>query len=268
MGIRFLCPNGHKLNVKADLAGMRGSCPQCGVRLVIPSENGDTGEVVAVAPQQVVRTGAAAAAAVAAMGWYIRTAAGEQFGPATADEFRALITAGRVTPDTPIWRDGWPAWKHARDVPDELPAPLAAVPLPSAPTAPPIPKINIPPIPEPPSNPVVASPLVVDPALAATSVAITPPAALGNDAALIANSIEPDQVDSTSGAYIAQRQRAKRKQVTLAILMLIAVLILAVVLAFVLTSNLGGEEETPATTPAPVASSSSQHFTTHESELT
>jgi hypothetical protein len=37
MGIRFLCPNGHKLNVKADLAGKRGSCPECGAKLVIPT---------------------------------------------------------------------------------------------------------------------------------------------------------------------------------------------------------------------------------------
>lgn len=39
MGIRFLCPNGHKLNVKAFLAGQRGICPHCGERFVIPSES-------------------------------------------------------------------------------------------------------------------------------------------------------------------------------------------------------------------------------------
>lgn len=36
MGIRFFCPNGHKLNVKEHLAGKAGFCPECGVRLVIP----------------------------------------------------------------------------------------------------------------------------------------------------------------------------------------------------------------------------------------
>ena len=35
MGIRFFCPNGHKLNVKEHLAGKTGFCPECGVRLVI-----------------------------------------------------------------------------------------------------------------------------------------------------------------------------------------------------------------------------------------
>jgi len=36
MGIRFACPNGHKLNVKEHLAGKRGICPNCGAKFVIP----------------------------------------------------------------------------------------------------------------------------------------------------------------------------------------------------------------------------------------
>jgi hypothetical protein len=36
MGIRFLCPNGHKLNVKSFLAGKRGVCPECGTSVDIP----------------------------------------------------------------------------------------------------------------------------------------------------------------------------------------------------------------------------------------
>ncbi len=39
MGIRFFCPNGHKLNVKEHLAGKAGFCPECGVRLVIPYQS-------------------------------------------------------------------------------------------------------------------------------------------------------------------------------------------------------------------------------------
>ena len=38
MGIRFYCPSGHRLNVKAFLAGKRGICPQCGVKVRIPEE--------------------------------------------------------------------------------------------------------------------------------------------------------------------------------------------------------------------------------------
>jgi hypothetical protein len=39
MGIRFFCPNGHKLNVKEQQAGQRGKCPKCGVKLLIPQES-------------------------------------------------------------------------------------------------------------------------------------------------------------------------------------------------------------------------------------
>ncbi len=39
MGIRFLCPNGHRLNVKSFLAGKRGICPHCNARFEIPLES-------------------------------------------------------------------------------------------------------------------------------------------------------------------------------------------------------------------------------------
>jgi hypothetical protein len=39
MGIKFHCPNGHKLNVKAFLAGKKGVCPKCGTRLRIPDSS-------------------------------------------------------------------------------------------------------------------------------------------------------------------------------------------------------------------------------------
>lgn len=39
MGIRFLCPNGHKLNVKSFLAGKRAICPDCGARVLVPFPN-------------------------------------------------------------------------------------------------------------------------------------------------------------------------------------------------------------------------------------
>ena len=39
MGIRFFCPNGHKLNVKEFQAGRRGICPFCGVRTLIPTQS-------------------------------------------------------------------------------------------------------------------------------------------------------------------------------------------------------------------------------------
>jgi hypothetical protein len=39
MGIRFNCPNGHKLNVKDFQAGRRGICPYCGAKFVIPTQS-------------------------------------------------------------------------------------------------------------------------------------------------------------------------------------------------------------------------------------
>jgi hypothetical protein len=42
MGIRFSCPNGHRLNVKEFLAGKRGICPQCGSKFVIPAASEST----------------------------------------------------------------------------------------------------------------------------------------------------------------------------------------------------------------------------------
>ncbi|MDO4575065.1 MAG: DUF4339 domain-containing protein [Planctomycetia bacterium] len=39
MGIRFYCPNGHKLNVKEFQAGQRGMCPRCGASMTIPLES-------------------------------------------------------------------------------------------------------------------------------------------------------------------------------------------------------------------------------------
>lgn len=40
MGVRFECPAGHKLHVKAELAGKRGICPECGAKFVVPSFSG------------------------------------------------------------------------------------------------------------------------------------------------------------------------------------------------------------------------------------
>jgi hypothetical protein len=42
MGIRLTCPNGHKLHVKAFLAGKRGICPHCGISFLIPLDHGLT----------------------------------------------------------------------------------------------------------------------------------------------------------------------------------------------------------------------------------
>jgi len=48
MGIRFLCQAcGHKLNVKAFLAGKRGICPKCGAKVNIPKEEPEAATLTA-----------------------------------------------------------------------------------------------------------------------------------------------------------------------------------------------------------------------------
>src|SRR3989304_4109209 len=142
MGIRFLCPNGHKLNVKADLAGKRASCPECGAKLVIPPASAEPAAAIVIDPSP--------ADAV----WHLRTASGEPLGPATAAQFCDWIAAGRVTGDTYVWRDGWAEWKLARDATDALPMPVAAPPVAAPPPAASV--VAVPPTPPPPPQPIAS----------------------------------------------------------------------------------------------------------------
>ena len=151
MGIRFTCPNGHKLNVKSFLAGKKGICPHCGVKLDIPQDSqidvaGDTspeGIAASVAPAE-TETTASAAAPTATMAippepssenqppavgtvsdpisespeaiWYVRPSSGGQYGPASGEVMCKWIDEGRVANDSLVWRQGWPDWKPAEDL--------------------------------------------------------------------------------------------------------------------------------------------------------
>jgi len=63
MGIRFYCPNGHKLNVKSFLAGKRGFCPDCGTKLLIPDVSTDSNSGSGNVPQMAAPAGASDQAA-------------------------------------------------------------------------------------------------------------------------------------------------------------------------------------------------------------
>lgn len=39
MAIRFICPQGHQLTVPEERAGMRGTCPRCKCRVVVPMQD-------------------------------------------------------------------------------------------------------------------------------------------------------------------------------------------------------------------------------------
>jgi hypothetical protein len=145
MGIRFYCPNGHKLNVKDFQAGRNGLCPVCGTAMQIPREStrpssrdaekrsrrGQTGVAtdVAVAPAPVAPPVATSSSAPAAtrgaadpsveagdVVWYVRPSAGGQFGPAAAEVMRTWLGEGRVGSDALVWREGWRDWREAGHV--------------------------------------------------------------------------------------------------------------------------------------------------------
>ncbi len=45
--------------------------------------------------------------------WYVRPAAGGQFGPAGGEVMRQWIAQRRVGSDSLVWREGWPEWQRA-----------------------------------------------------------------------------------------------------------------------------------------------------------
>jgi hypothetical protein len=139
MGIRFFCPNGHKLNVKDFQAGQIGFCPFCGVKMPIPLESTrlstrqqraiqkGAGVVAGPASQTMARQAAWPAPAnrvapgdpLAEAGdvvWYVHPPSGGQFGPAAANVIRAWITEGRIGANSLVWHEGWPEWQMAGDV--------------------------------------------------------------------------------------------------------------------------------------------------------
>ena len=146
MGIRFLCPNGHKLNVKAFLAGERGICPQCDAKFLVPRESGAQVEAideVAVTsvgqdlppPAPSLPPAPPAETPATETAWHVRMASGEQFGPANDEVMRDWIAEGRVPVDCWVWRTGWPEWKPGGQAITLLNGP-AALTMPTVPPEP------------------------------------------------------------------------------------------------------------------------------------
>jgi hypothetical protein len=150
MGIKFLCPNGHKLHVKSFLSGKKAICPKCGARVTVPAENqsaaanpssaadGSSADLLASdvegakefsaigSAQRVVGSEVSAAqstvsppspsdpiAEAPSAVWYVRPASGGQFGPASGEIMRSWINEGRVGASSLVWRAGWPEWRSA-----------------------------------------------------------------------------------------------------------------------------------------------------------
>ena len=168
MGIRCYCPNGHKLNVKAEQAGMVGICPKCGARFQIPFEstrvsshkeespssaeesapsvqNSDSPagqprpsfpETETAAPAAGPNPAEIPAAAEPqddnSESWYIQGGDNREYGPVTLSVIRSWIAEHRVAAATLVWKKGWPDWKEARLVFSEF---SASPPPPPAETA-------------------------------------------------------------------------------------------------------------------------------------
>jgi len=116
MGIRFSCSNGHKLNVKAELAGRKGRCPECGVSVQIPHES-NTAEPKKDEPVPPISALLSDPNAV----WYLQVPHGPQYGPATGAVFETWIKERRVSPNMLVWKEGWERWIEAKNVfPDLL----------------------------------------------------------------------------------------------------------------------------------------------------
>jgi hypothetical protein len=140
VGIRFHCPNGHKLNVKSFLAGKRGICPKCGVKLVIPAESESDSDVLTADPVaspsaelQGAQRGSATSTVPTVSNasdathaeedahWFLCPPTGGQYGPVNRQTMDEWIAEGRVTGDSLVWRNGWPDWQTADKVFSTLP---------------------------------------------------------------------------------------------------------------------------------------------------
>jgi len=96
MGIRFYCPNGHKLNVKEFQAGRRGICPYCGARTEIPTRSTRKSSK----EERAARRAAALAARAAAAG--SGPQAGGPASAGTSDTAAAEAPAGPVPTEMPV----------------------------------------------------------------------------------------------------------------------------------------------------------------------
>ncbi len=161
MGIRFACHHcDHSLNIKQELAGRVGTCPDCRQRFRIPltdsthslaveSEAVTTAPAVPSTPTTAAASGAIESQAPAKRElpataaqssplddaeaqWFVRPPAGGQYGPADGPTLRQWISEHRVTPGTLVWRTGWSHWLTAREALPDVVKPAGDVPPASA----------------------------------------------------------------------------------------------------------------------------------------
>jgi GYF domain 2 len=235
MGIRFFCPNGHKLNVKTELAGKRAICPDCGARLVVPVAGAASESSIQnlpasghpafqpTSPQAVAITPSAAVVEQAVV-WYVRPAGGGQFGPLADDELVTWIADRRVTADTYLWRVGWSDWRLASDSPLELPTPLSLAAI-------------------------IGDPIIT---LPITAAATELPIEIGNATPLpTAVPIVSEVLPLLPGASI--RPRRRQTPIIITVLLIFTIVLLVGVLIWVIRRSSGSNAVGPQTQRIPIA---------------
>lgn len=214
MPILCVCPNGHALRVKDKLAGRLGKCPTCGADFQVPALPAAPAEggppPVASSPND--------APAEGAVEWRMARPGGEQYGPTVPTVFAQWIAAGRVTPDTLVWRTGWPDWRRADAADAELPAPL---PEAGQASQEPAPGVTLPP----PLPPAEASPTEPAPPVEKPNVG---------------------KPTATTGAYsVRRRQQAKRRRLFTISLALICLVLGGLLVALMLSGPPSGAPVLP-----------------------
>jgi hypothetical protein len=253
MGVKFACPNGHRLHVKAELVGKRGICPECGAKFVVPGESATPSGAAAptsapsepvpsasptgvpdespsillstlsatsslappAAPPLPLTSVAVPPAADAA--WFVRTAAGEQFGPAKTEAIQAWLAEGRIDAACWIWRTGWADWRPSGEAMQYLLATGT-----TAPAAPPLPPNPV---------PSAASVVAAVPQLAfsteprVANVAAIPVPAVGGGAPA------SNAADARLRQLERRRQASKRWTILLGVVAFVVLVTLLVVLA-------------------------------------
>ncbi|MDR2168998.1 MAG: DUF4339 domain-containing protein [Planctomycetaceae bacterium] len=123
MGIRFFCPNGHKLHVKSHLAGLNALCPECGVKLVVPlkSTRKSSKEINNENNEQTKNNQTTPQNKSLDYDWYVcNPENGKQQGPLKIIDIKNLIQKKQITPNTFLWHEGLQDWITANTVFTEL----------------------------------------------------------------------------------------------------------------------------------------------------
>ena len=149
MGIICLCPNGHRINLKARFAGLRVRCPQCGEKFRVPLQEHSTGkQKLTVSPssptghqlefdspfsgdgaashhvrdQPNVHENQVADSMPAVLHedpgqlWRIAPPGGEPSSAMEGTELLALLSSSKINANVYVWRTDWAEWKPVANV--------------------------------------------------------------------------------------------------------------------------------------------------------